>query len=76
MDKVYTFDKKWCKDQPLGRTCTMNSSSGRSISRDALVLGWGAGARAFGCQEEEGGLCRQGYDQARVAQILGELRES
>ena len=54
----------------------MNSGNGSSVSRVAMVLGWDVEARAFGCQEEEGGLCRQGYKQARVAQVLGEMRES
>ena len=54
----------------------MSSSSGNSVNRDALVLGWDVGARALGCQEEEESPCRQGFDPARVTQILGEMRES
>jgi len=53
----------------------MNRSSGSSVGSNALVLGWGVEARVFGCEEEEGGLCKQGYGQPRVAQILGEMKE-
>ena len=38
----------------LGRASvsTMNRSSGSSVGSDALVLGWGVGARVFGCEEK------------------------